>query len=86
MGHTSFLILLIFIFRPFSSFALKNFETQGDQENYWAAKIFDSGYSKQDYQRFNGKITQLDNDLVKYDSTVLRLYSLDRFLVVIKRS
>lgn len=75
MRYILFTILIIFIFQPFNIFAQSNFETQGAQENYWATELFDSGYSKQDYQRFNGKITQLDNYLVKYDSTLLKLYS-----------
>ncbi|MBL3658425.1 hypothetical protein [Fulvivirga sediminis] len=37
------------------------FETQGEQEDYWAQELFRKEYKKQEYPRFDGTITTTNN-------------------------
>jgi hypothetical protein len=75
MRHFLILILFIFILLPIQSSAQKNFATQGEQEDYWATELFNNSYSKQVFDRYKGKITQLKNSQIRYDSTVIKVFT-----------
>ncbi len=58
----------------------KDFDTQGDQEDYWARKLFQGYYRYQVYPKFNGTIRVnlvKQIQLVSYNSDTLRLVDVD---------
>lgn len=72
-------ILLIFIFFSANCQETKvkepTFETQGEQEDYWAKKLFEKEYKKQEYYKFEGRITVVDEFTIKYDDEILSIYN-----------
>lgn len=58
----------------------KDFDTQGDQEDYWARRLFQDDYRYQVYPKFNGTIRVnlvKQVQLVSYNSDTLRLVNVD---------
>lgn len=51
------------------------FKNQGEQENYWAKQLFSKKYTKQNYSQFEGNITIVDENTIKYDDEVLLVYN-----------
>ena len=39
------------------------FNTQGEQEDYWAQELFKKEYKKKYYSKFNGEITRVENKI-----------------------
>lgn len=58
----------------------KDFDTQGEQEDYWARKLFQEHYRYQVHPKFNGTIwvkLVKQMQLVSYDRDTLRLVDVD---------
>ena len=73
MRHFTILIIFILLGLPFKISAQQQFENQEEQKDNWAIELFNNGYSKQIFKRFNGQILEVNNNLIKYDSAVLRI-------------
>lgn len=52
-----------------------NFFNQGDQEKYWAAKLFEDEYAKQKFERFKGTLEVINAHTLKYGNTVVEIYT-----------
>lgn len=50
------------------------FANQGEQEDYWAEKLFYEKYKKETYKRFAGDIIVIDNNHIKFGNKILRGY------------
>lgn len=74
------IILLIFSITkitaqiPETNLAKKEFKNQGEQEDYWAEKLFEEKYSKQNYKRFTGEIVIIDKNNIRFGNKILRGY------------
>lgn len=51
-----------------------NFANQGEQEDYWAEKLFYEQYKKNIYEKFEGEIIQIDENNIKFKNKVLNGY------------
>ena len=70
------LLKLIFFFLPLFSFAQvksepPEFETQGEQEAYWAKELFKDSYVKQKYPLFKGTISVKEDKYFAFNGQVL---------------
>jgi hypothetical protein len=70
------LLKFIFLFLPSLGFAQvksepPEFETQGEQEAYWAKELFENSYVKQKYPLFKGTITVKDDKHFAFNGQVL---------------
>lgn len=82
MIKNRFLLIFVGTFLLLDVFAQENragnqgqdFKNQGDQEQYWGLRIFETEYKSETYEKYKGKISVAGNT-VKYDSTVLFAYS-----------
>jgi len=52
----------------------KEFKNQGEQEDYWAEKLFENEYKKHEYKRFAGEIKEIDKNIFKFGATVLEVF------------
>jgi hypothetical protein len=52
----------------------KEFKNQGEQEDYWAEKLFEEKYTKQNYKKFVGDIVVIDKNSIRFGNKVLRAY------------
>ena len=52
-----------------------NFNTAGEQEDYWAKKQFEGNYSKQSFKRYEGRVIRADSNLFKYGDQTLKVYA-----------
>ena len=59
----------------------KNFETQGEQEDYQAKKFFAKEYKKQDFKRYCGQITVINESTIKYNEEVLFIWDTKKELI-----
>ena len=81
MRHLLISIFLVLIC-TFSLKAQKNdtfvvrtpFANQGEQEDYWAEKLFHEKYKKGNYKRFVGDIKVTDKDHIRFGNKILRGY------------
>ena len=48
-----------------------NIITQGDNERYWAQEIFDNKYQIQNFEKYKGTITVLNNNSFSYDGCII---------------
>jgi hypothetical protein len=74
-----FVILFISLI-PFVSIAQKdtfiirtNFVNQGEQEDYWAEKLFYENYKKEIHEKYSGHIVEYNKMTFGFDSTVVLL-------------
>lgn len=74
-----FLILLAF----FANAQKKEFKNQGEQENYWAEQLFEQKYSKQTFEKFNGKITIIDKTNIVFNNKTLEFWDIKPELIQI---
>jgi hypothetical protein len=51
----------------------REFQTQGEQEDYWAEQIFKENYSRQTYKKFAGKITVSKKNHITFEKRTLEL-------------
>ena len=51
------------------------FANQGEQEDYWAEKLFHEKYKKENYKRFTGEINIIDNNYIRFGNKILQVYS-----------
>ena len=58
-------------------------QTQGSQEEVWAVDIFNKHRKIQDYPKFTGQITMLDNNSYKFDEKTLIVDNLSEGLKVL---
>ncbi len=66
------IITLIFIFQFLVCFSQnREFKNQGEQENYWAEKVFENEYKKQQYDKFKGKIEVINDNEIKFENKIL---------------
>lgn len=70
------LLKYIVLFLPLCGFAQTKdenpkFNTQGEQEAYWAKELFESSYSKQEYPFFNGTINIKDEKYFAFNGQVM---------------
>lgn len=70
------LLKFIFLFLPLLGFAQvkskpPEFETQGEQEAYWAKELFESFYIKQKYPVFKGTLSIKDEKYFAFNGQVL---------------
>ena len=49
-----------------------NISTQGEQEKYWAQKVFDGEYNPQFYELYKGGITYPSEKTFNYDGSIIR--------------
>lgn len=52
----------------------RNFANQGEQEDYWAEKLFYEQYNKNIYEKFEGEIVEIDKNNIKFKNKVLSGY------------
>jgi hypothetical protein len=83
MRHFTIIIISILFSLPFYASAQKEFKNQGEQEDYWTEQIFSNSYRKYNIERFKGNIIILNESLLKYDTTVLRVFTPDNSLMQI---
>ena len=57
------------------------FRNQGEQENYWAQEVFKSNYKKLKYDKYSGKIENIDNEIFIYGNKSFNLYGVNNTLV-----
>ena len=50
------------------------FANQGEQEDYWAEKLFYEKYKKENYKRFAGDIKIIDKNHIRFGNKILRAY------------
>ena len=50
------------------------FANQGEQEDYWAEKLFYEKYQKQEYKNFNGDIVVNDKNHIRFGNKILHAY------------
>jgi hypothetical protein len=50
------------------------FANQGEQEDYWAEKLFYEKYKKENYKRFTGDIVVIDKNHIRFGNKILRAY------------
>jgi hypothetical protein len=50
------------------------FANQGEQEDYWAEKLFHENYKKEHYRRFSGDIDVIDKNHIRFGNKILRAY------------
>jgi len=82
---------ILIIFLTFFSFAQaqkvekenRTFKNQGQQEDYWAEKLFTEKYIKQNFERFAGKIFMVNENIIKYDNEVLIVNNTEKQLIAI---
>lgn len=78
--HTILIILLLFSITkitaqiPETNPGKKEFKNQGEQEDYWAEKLFEEKYMKQNYKRFTGDIVVIDQNNIRFGNKILRAY------------
>jgi len=51
-----------------------NFANQGEQEDYWAEKLFYEQYKKNIYKKFEGEIIEIDKNNIKFKNKILSGY------------
>jgi hypothetical protein len=80
-----FIIPLIFslLCLPFDMTAQTEFKTQGEQEKYWTEQVFHKNYVKYNIERFKGDIYVLNDTTIKYDTTVLKIFTYNDSLLQI---
>lgn len=77
------IITTIFIFNFLVCFSQnREFKNQGEQENYWAERIFEKEYKKQQYDKFNGKIEIINDNKIKFENKTLIVYCPKEFLSI----
>lgn len=59
------------------------FQNQGEQENYWAQEVFKNDYKKLKYDKYSGKIENIDNEKFIYNNKNFTLYGVNDTLVKI---
>jgi hypothetical protein len=52
-----------------------NFKNTGEQENYWAQKLYENDYKKQKFETYKGDIKIIDDYHICYGQTLLELYN-----------
>lgn len=50
------------------------FANQGEQEDYWAEKLFYEKYKKENYKKFAGDIKVIDKNHIRFGNKILRGY------------
>ncbi|MEQ1555005.1 MAG: hypothetical protein ABL929_12540 [Ferruginibacter sp.] len=50
------------------------FANQGEQEDYWAERLFYEKYKKENYKRFTGHINVIDKNQIRFGNKILRAY------------
>ena len=50
----------------------KEFINQGEQEDYWAEKLFEENYTKQYYKKFTGDIIVIDETKIRFGNKILQ--------------
>jgi|SRR5689334_4847272 len=81
MRHT----ILVILFLAICTFQTKaqtkdtfvvrtQFANQGEQEDYWAEKLFYEKYKKETYKRFAGDINVIDKNHIKFGNKILQGY------------
>jgi len=59
------------------------FQTQGEQEDYWAKELFKKKYKKQKFERYQGSIQANAEGTFTYDDKVFRIVNTDQKLLPI---
>jgi hypothetical protein len=77
------LILLIFNLITCTS-QNKEFKNQGEQEDYWAERIFNNEYVKKEYSKFNGKIEIINDNKILFDNKTLLVNCPKTYLAIFK--
>lgn len=50
-----------------------NFKNQGEQEEYWAKKVFEKKREKRTFERYSGRIVAIDNYTFGYDDNIIKV-------------
>jgi hypothetical protein len=50
------------------------FANQGEQEDYWAEKLFHEKYKKENYKRYTGDIKVIDKNHIRFGNKILQGY------------
>ena len=81
MGHTLLCVFFVFICalslkaQKSDTFVVRTqFANQGEQEDYWAEKLFYEKCKKENYKRFAGDIQVMDKNHIRFGSKILRGY------------
>lgn len=59
-----------------------NFANQGEQEDYWAEKLFYEQYKKNIYEKFEGEIIEIDDNNIKFKNKVLNGYFSNEYKLI----
>jgi len=60
----------------------REFKNQGEAENFWAEKIFEKEYSRQQYDKFNGKIEVINDNEIKFENKTLIVHCPKEYLSI----
>lgn len=63
----------------------EGFQTQGEQEDYWAKELFRKHYKKQKFERYQGSVQANVEGIFTYDDKVFRIINTDEKLLPIFR-
>lgn len=58
------------------------FANQGEQEDYWAEKLFYEKYKMEKYKRFTGDINVIDNNHIRFGNKILQAYLAPEFISI----
>jgi len=61
----------------------ETFKNQGEQENYWAKKLFEEKYTLQAYNKFSGTTLVKDKSTIKFDNKTLIIWGFEPELLKI---
>jgi hypothetical protein len=53
------------------------FANQGEQEDYWAKKLFTENYKQQDFKKYNGEIKIIDSNHYHFGNATLQISGCD---------
>ncbi len=59
-----------------------DFETAGEQEDYWTKRLFKFDYKKKKYKRFQGEITRIDSTTFRFDDIIVKHTDPDKRLIL----
>src|SRR5689334_16292739 len=81
VGHFLTVLLLALTIQVFGQETEPKFATAGEAEAYRVRQLFKTDYKKKNYERYKGKITQLDKTTYKFDTVTLRVFDIDEELL-----
>ncbi|MBS1507970.1 MAG: hypothetical protein JSS79_15120 [Bacteroidetes bacterium] len=82
-----FILIILLSALTMSAYSQKKrepqFETAGEQEEYWTKQFFKKEYRRQKHSRFTGQIKRLDEHTFQFDTVTLKVVNTPPDLVMI---